>query len=93
MLSDKPVGVDVESVRNFSDSLLRYTMNETEIQQIRRAERQDVEFIRLWTMKEAVLKRSGEGLRSDLGSVLVPMPEGLTTVVSADKSYVYSVCV
>ena len=92
-LSDKPVGVDVESVRNFSDSLLRYTMNETEIQQIRRAERQDVEFIRLWTMKEAVLKRSGEGLRSDLGSVLVPMPEGLTTVVSADKSYVYSVCV
>ena len=93
VLSDQPVGVDIESVRSFSESLLHYTMNETEVALIKSAARPDIEFIRYWTMKEAFLKRSGEGLRSEMGSVLVPMPEGLTTVVSADKRYVYSICV
>ena len=68
-------------------------MNETEVALIKSAARPDIEFIRYWTMKEAFLKRSGEGLRSEMGSVLVPIPEGLTTVVSADKRYVYSICV
>ena len=92
VLSNRPVGVDVESVREFHESLVRYTMNDEEVRQIEQAERPDVEFIRLWTMKEAVLKRTGEGLRNDLKNVLVNAPE-LTTVVSPDLRYVYSVTV
>ena len=67
-------------------------MNEEELRQILTAERPDVAFTRLWTMKEAVLKRTGEGLRNDLKNVLVNAPE-LTTVVSPDLRYVYSVTV
>lgn len=91
-LSDHPVGIDVEAVRHYKESLARYTMNEEELRQILTAERPDVAFTRLWTMKEAVLKRTGEGLRNDLKNVLVNAPE-LTTVVSPDLRYVYSVTV
>ena len=91
-LSDHPVGIDVEAVRHYKESLARYTMNEEELRQILTAERPDVAFTRLWTMKEAVLKRTGEGLRNDLKNVLLNAPE-LTTVVSPDLRYVYSVTV
>ena len=92
MLSDRPVGVDVESVREYKDSLVRYTMNKDEVEQILQAKRPDIEFIRFWTMKEAVLKLSGEGISNDLKGVLNSLSSKLTTVVSPDERYVYSIC-
>ena len=92
-VSDQPVGVDVESIREYRDSLVRYTMNDQEVQQIERAERPDVEFIRLWTMKEAVLKLSGRGIVDDLKHVLTDTKTSeLTTVVDPEVRYVYSIC-
>ncbi len=93
VVSDRPVGVDVESIREYRDSLVRYTMNDQEVQQIERAERPDVEFIRLWTMKEAVLKLSGRGIVDDLKYVLTDTKTSeLTTVVDPEVRYVYSIC-
>jgi 4'-phosphopantetheinyl transferase len=93
VVSNRPVGVDVESIREYRDSLVRYTMNEQEVQQIERAERPDVEFIRLWTMKEAVLKLSGRGIVDDLKHVLTDVKTSeLTTVVDPEVRYVYSIC-
>ena len=34
VISDRPVGVDIESIREYKESLVRYTMNEDEIAQI-----------------------------------------------------------
>ena len=90
VLSDRPVGVDVESIREYKDSLVRYTMNEHEVRQIEQAEHPEVEFIRLWTMKEAVLKLSGRGIVDDLKSVLTGS-EQFQTVYRAEKGYIYSV--
>lgn len=90
VLSEHPVGVDVESIREYKDTLVRYTMNEREILQIEQAGRPDVEFIRLWTMKEAVLKLSGQGIVDNLKSVLTG-EEQFQTVCQAEKGYVYSV--
>ena len=90
VLSDKPVGVDIESIRRYSDSLARYTMNDAEMERIEHAERSDVEFIRLWTLKEAVLKHSGEGIRNDLKHVLNVLKDA-KTVINEKKGYIFSV--
>ena len=90
VLSDKPVGVDIESIRTYNESLARYTMSDEEMIQIERAERRDVEFIRLWTLKEAVLKCSGEGIRNDMKRVLDGLKH-VKTVINEKKCYIYSV--
>lgn len=91
VIDDKPVGVDIESVRPFRESLVRYTMSDGEARQIAAAPRPELEFVRLWTMKEAVQKRSGEGIRSDMKTILQQKGSRVDTVVSPDSRYVYSV--
>ena len=89
MVSDRPVGVDVESIREYKASLVHYTMNAQEISQIEQAERPDVAFIRLWTMKEAKMKLSGHGISNDMKYVL-DGSERFHTVVNEEKGYVLS---
>ena len=90
VLSNKPVGVDIESIRPYNESLARYTMSDEEMALIESAERRDVEFIRLWTLKEAVLKCSGEGIRNDMKHVLDGLKDA-KTVINEKKGYIYSV--
>jgi 4'-phosphopantetheinyl transferase len=65
-------------------------MNDEEMALIEKAERRDVEFIRLWTLKEAVLKHSGEGIRNDMKHVLDGLKQAKTQI-NEKKSYIYSV--
>lgn len=92
VVSDRPVGIDVESVRQYKDSLARFTMNDDELRLIAEAERPDVAFTRLWTMKEARLKLTGEGIRNDMKTVLGEGRGVFTTVECLARNYVYSVC-
>ena len=90
VVSDRPVGVDIESIREYKESLVRYTMNDCEVQQIEQAEHPEVEFIRLWSMKEAVLKLSGKGIVDNMKGVLTGH-EQIETVYNEEKKYIYSV--
>ena len=90
-VSSRPVGIDVESVRPLKESLVRYTMSETEQQTIFGAENPALMFTRLWTMKEAILKQSGEGLRDRLSTVLEGRELGFETFVSTDERYVCTI--
>ena len=90
-VSSRPVGIDVESVRPLKESLVRYTMSETEQQAIFGAENPALMFTRLWTMKEAILKQTGEGLRDHLSTVLEGRELGFETFVSTDERYVCTI--
>ncbi len=91
-VSNQPVGIDVESVRVFKESLVRYTMNDDEVQLILSAERPEVAFTRLWTMKEARLKLTGQGIQDNLKTVLDEAhPKRYTTVECLEKGYIYTV--
>lgn len=87
-----PVGIDVESVRPLKESLARYTMSESELQLIHSADNPALAFTRFWTMKEACLKLTGEGLRDRMATVLDTPSCIFETVVSANGKYVYSLC-
>lgn len=92
MVSDQPVGVDVESVRSFNESLVRYTMNEAEVKEIESAEDQAVAFIRLWTMKESALKLIGTGISNEMKQVLQQENLQFQTFVDTQRRFVYSIC-
>ena len=102
VLSDRPVGIDIESVGRYNERLARYTMNEEAMAKIIASNRPDIAFTRLWTQKEAVLKCTGEGIGNDLKNVLSNFLNHsslhtshstlLETVESPDERYVYSVC-
>ena len=70
VVSSRPVGIDVEDVREYKDSLARYVLNDEEYAMVSASPQPDREFIRLWTMKESYLKLTGEGITRDLKTVL-----------------------
>ena len=75
------------------ESLVNYAMNDGEISRITAAERPEVAFIRLWTMKEARLKLTGEGITNDLKTALADSHRyRFTTVEQLDRNYIYTVC-
>lgn len=90
VVSDQPVGVDVESIREYKESLVNYTMNDEEIGQINSSETPAAAFIRLWTMKEATSKLIGTGISNDMKTVIDTTQYKYTTVDR--QQYIYTVC-
>ena len=89
-VSDQPVGIDIESYRQVSDSLIRYTMNEEEQRIIQMSDDPTRTFTEYWTKKEAVFKLRGTGITKGLHNLL-DGNELVETFVHTDKRYVYSV--
>ena len=90
VVSDQPVGVDVEGIREYKESLVNYTMNDEEIAQIKSAENPAATFIRLWTMKEATTKLIGTGISNDMKTVIDTLKYKYTTVER--QKYIYTIC-
>lgn len=91
-VSDKPIGIDIESVRTAKESVVRYAMSDDEVKHIFESENPDLEFTILWTKKESVLKLTGEGINDKMKSVL--SPENMIRIhieTTVCDNYVYSV--
>lgn len=91
-IDDRPIGVDIETVKAYDKELAQYTMNVQELAIIERSERPEIEFTRLWTMKEATFKWGGTGLTSQIQEVLTGCSRNLSTIISPNQDYIYSIC-
>jgi len=90
VVCDQPVGIDIESYRQVSDSLLKYTMNEEELRIIHESDDPIRTFTEYWTKKEAVFKLRGTGITHDLHGLLQG-DEQVETFVNPEKQYAFSV--
>ena len=91
-VSENPIGIDIEAIRTFSPELMRKTMNEDEQLRITSSATPEVEFIRFWTQKEALLKLQGTGIISDLHHVLTHAQDVSWTEISPlDKGYICTI--
>lgn len=70
VVDSRPVGIDVESITPCDPDLLEHTMSADERSLIAASPNPDVAFTRLWTMKESLLKLTGQGITRDLHAVL-----------------------
>lgn len=105
-ISDMPIGIDVEKLKKNRKLVGKrfFTMEEYEdILKGKTEEEQEIRFVEYWTMKEAYLKRSGEGLSRRLNSFIIKKIEKnlskvegeeifFKTLVLEDASYRVSVC-
>ena len=61
-VSDRPVGIDIQTIEARRPALLERVCTEGELRRILDSSDQASEFTRLWTQKEAVLKLHGTGI-------------------------------
>ena len=91
-VSENPIGIDIESIRSFKPELMRKTMNEDEQLRITSSAIPEVEFIRFWTQKEALLKLQGTGIISDLHHVLAHTNDiSWTEMINQEKGYICTI--
>lgn len=81
VVGDEPVGIDIETIRPLRDGVVRYSMNDAEQRFIYSSSNPPLEFTRLWTQKEAVVKLTGEGISSDIKHILTKGNSQIETTV------------
>ncbi len=94
-VADRPVGIDVETLRKPSAALIEKTMNKHEQLLLAYSDTPDDLFTSLWTAKEAVLKCKGTGITDELHDVLGEVVDGKFTIETSRPSptTVYTICV
>jgi 4'-phosphopantetheinyl transferase len=87
-VSDQPVGIDVERMKKNRLSVAKRCFCPEEYEDILQAGdewERNIRFLEYWTMKEAYVKRIGEGLRIPLNSFRILREDnGLSTVEGED---------
>ena len=61
-VSDHNIGIDVESIVPYNPDVARRVCTAAELEMLEQSDDKDVDFIKLWTAKEAISKYEGMGL-------------------------------
>lgn len=69
-VADWPVGVDIERTGRLKERLARHVLNEEEYHDVITSPAPNLRFTAYWTMKEALVKLTGQGLHGDIRQLL-----------------------
>ena len=64
-LSDSPIGVDVQRISNISDKVAERVLTKQEFKEFLQACNPGEFFCKVWTIKESVLKQTGQGIAAE----------------------------
>ena len=60
--ADCEVGIDAESMRKVRENAMRRTCTRKEWEWLQQSEQKELDFLRLWTLKESYMKMTGRGM-------------------------------
>ncbi len=66
IFSDQPVGIDIQEVRHGKMDAMIKVCSENEQATIKNSEDPHLEFCKIWSIKEAISKQSGDGIFRDI---------------------------
>ena len=90
-VSNHNIGIDVESIVPYNPDVARRVCTAYELKMLEQSSNKDVDFIKLWTVKEAISKYEGMGLSLPF-SEINKMNYLLYSKVSVNSRYVLSIC-
>lgn len=93
VISDHPVGVDVEKTRPYVEKTGKRCFNKDQLAWIGQVKDRDREWIRLWTRKESRLKLDGTGLWGPIASIPVLPGEDQGCFYCETELGEYHICV
>ena len=86
-ISDKEIGVDVEKVKHFKESLINYVFmpqDQDLAKELMMSESDmDKVYTRLWTVKESIMKHCGKGISLSPKNILLRLENGKIKASSA----------
>ena len=90
-VSDHNIGIDVETIVPYNPDVARRVCTATELEMLTQSEDQDADFIKLWTMKEAISKYEGMGLSLPFSEIDTKMYT-THTQICYENNYCITVC-
>lgn len=88
-ISSAPIGVDIEVIDRIDEDVARRVMNSQQLDIIASSPEPERTFCELWTTKESLLKRRGDGLCDDLPRLVL---DNSSFAHYHGKNYVCTVC-
>lgn len=84
VISDKPCGIDIEVIREVNLKTAIRFCTENELKNIENATQKEIEFLKIWTKKEAYFKSVGCGIATELKLLDTTKESGFHTEVTND---------
>lgn len=87
-VSDKPVGVDIQDIRPFSQDIVNRCCSAEELLLLAQSADPAARFTQMWAMKESYLKMTGEGIAHSLSAIDTTGPYSAIHTTFTNNCYI-----